>query len=345
MEERITVGLDLGDKKSDFCVLDASGEISERGQVVTTWRGLTRWFSKRSRCLVALEVCIHSPWVSRLLRELGHDVVVAHAAKVPLIYQNVRKGDRVDARSLARLARVDPELLSPVEHRSAAAQEDLQMVRSRETLVKSRTQLINHVRSSVKVHGHRLPPCSAESFAAKVASEIPEALQAALLPILAIIANLTGKIREYEKSIETLAESYPEVAVLRQVSGVGPITALSYVLTLERPERFARSRDVGAYLGMTPKRRQSGASDPHLRISKAGNGYLRRLLVSCAQYILGPFGKDSHLRQWGLAKAEHGGKNAKKRAIVAVARKLAVLLHRLWSTGEVYRPFPQAVEV
>ena len=345
MHHDITVGLDLGDRTSDCCVLDASGEVTERGRVVTTRRGLTRWFSKRSSCRVALEVCIHSPWVSRLLRELGHEVVVAHAAKVPLIYQNVRKGDRVDAHALARLARFDPELLSPVEHRSARAQEDLQLIRSREALVKSRTQLINHVRSSVKVHGHRLTQCSAESFARKASPEIPEALQAALLPILAVIAELNGNIRDYEKSIEALAQSYPEVEVLRQVPGVGPITALSYVLTLERPERFARSRDVGPYLGMTPKRRQSGASDPHLRISKAGNRYLRRLLVGCAHYILGPFGPESQLRQWGLAKAGHGGKNGKKRAVVAVARKLAVLLHRLWSTGEVYRPFPQTVEV
>jgi transposase len=341
MHERSTVGLDLGDRYSEVCVLDASGAVVERGRVLTTRKGMRRRFAKMTRARIALEVCIHSSWVSGVLAELGHEVVVAQAAKLPMIYQSVRKNDRTDAEALARLARVDPELLSPVTHRGEQAQQDLQLIRSRDALVESRTKLINHVRSSVKVHGERLPKCSAESFARKVKEGIPAGLRAALYPILETIAGLTETIRGFDKSLEALCEqSYPETEVLRQIPGVGPLTALAFVLTLERPERFAKSRDVGPYLGLVPKQRQSGQSQPHLRISKAGNRFLRRLLVGCSHYILGPFGPDTALRQWGLAKAGTGGRNAKKRAAVAVARKLAVLLHRLWTTGEVYKPFP-----
>jgi transposase len=344
MNEIITVGLDLGDKSSEFCVLDAAGQVLRRGRVQTTAAALRRVFGKMAAARMAIEVCVHSPWVSRVLSELGHEVVVAHAARVPLIYQSVKKRDRVDAEALARLCRLDPELLCPVKHRSQQAQEHLQLIRSRDALVSARTQLINHARSAVKVHGERLPSCSAESFVNKVEAFIPPALAPALLSVLSTIAHLNREIRQLEKSIGALAdEHYPQTAVLRSVPGVGPITALAYVLTLEEPQRFARSRDVGPYLGLTPKQRQSGASEPHLRISKAGNGHLRRLLVACAHYVLGPFGPDTALRRWGLSKASHGGKNGKKRAVVAVARKLAVLLHRLWTTAELYRAFPNPV--
>ena len=339
MGKDITVGLDLGDRYSHFCILNDAGQIVEEGRVPTTRTAFHRTFSTWAPATIALEVCVHSPWVSRLLTGLNHRVFVAHAAKVPLIYQTKQKRDRVDAERLARLTRVDPELLSPIEHRSPQAQQDLQVIRSREVLVEMRTKLVNHVRSTVKTHGHRLAGCSARAFHNKVHEELPPELQGVLKPVLATIGELTQRINAYDKHIEQLAaESYPEVEVLRQVTGVGPLTALAFVLTLERPERFSKSRDVGAYLGLTPRQDQSGECDKQLRITKAENRYLRKLLVGSAQYILGPFGPDCALRQWGLAKAA-GGKNAKKRAVVAVARKLAVLLHRLWSTGEVYEPF------
>lgn len=336
------MGLDLGDRYSHFCVLDGEGEIVEEGRVQTTAGGLKRKFSTIPQATIALEVCVHSPWGSRLLTGLGHRVYVAHAAKVPLIYQTKQKRDRVDAESLARRARVDPELLSPIEHRGPQAQQDVQVIRSREVLVEMRTKLVNHVRSTVKTHGHRLTGCSARAFHHRAWEEFPPARHGALEPILATLGELTERINAYDKHIEQLAaESYPEVEVLRQVTGVGPLTAWTFVLTLERPERFSKSRDVGAYLGLTPKQDQSGDYDKQLRITKAGNRYLRKLLVGSAHYILGPFGPECALRQWGTAKADGGGKNAKKRAVVAVARKLAVLLHRLWSTGEVYEPFYQ----
>jgi transposase len=331
------IGLDLGDRHSVVAILDAEGTLMEEARLPTTQAAFRRKFSGLPPCRIAMEVGTHSRWVRQLLRELGHEALVANARKLRAIYDNPRKGDRADAETLARLARLDPALLSPIHHRSPQAQADLAVLRSRDALVRCRTLLINHVRGSVKAAGARLPSCTSHSFAVKVAPAIPHALQPALLPILDSIAALTQQIRDCDRQIEALChDRYPEALVLRRVGGVGPLTALAFILTLEDPARFPKSRDVGPALGLVPKRDQSGDRDPQLRITKTGNAYLRRLLVSCAQYILGPFGPDCDLRRWGLRLAERGGKSAKKRAVVAVARKLAVLLHRLWVTGEVY---------
>jgi len=339
---KLTVGIDLGDKVSRVCVLDQEGEIIEESSVKTTDGALQQRFAAMSSTRVAIEAGAHSPWVSRLLEGCGHEVLVANARKMRLIYENDRKCDRVDAESLARLARLDPKLLAPIHHRDASRQADLAVIRARAAVVAARTQLINAMRGMVKAMGGRLPSCSTKSFHLKVDSAIPESLRLALEPLLAEISSLTESIQSYDRQIEELAKTkYPETAVLRQVTGVGALTALSFVLTLEDPRRFSRSRDVGAYLGLRPKQRESGNSSPQLGITKAGDRDLRRLLVQSAHYILGPFGPDTDLRRWGLKLTERGGKNAKKRALVAAARKLAVLLHRLWVTGEVYEPLRQ----
>jgi len=333
------VGLDLGDRYSHVAVLDQEGALQEEARLPTTQAAFRRKFSGVPACRIAMEVGAHSRWISQLLSELGHEVLVANARKLRAIYNNPRKGDRADAQTLARLARLDPALLSPIHHRSPQAQADLAVLRSRDALVRSRTLLINHVRGSAKAAGARLPSCTSHGFAGKVGPAIPEALHPAMLPILDTIAAIDQQIRDYDRQIETLChDRYPETLTLRRVAGVGPLTALAFILTLEDPHRFRKSRDVGPALGLVPKRDQSGERDPQLRITKTGNAYLRRLLVSCAQYILGPFGPDCDLRRWGLRLAERGGKSAKKRAVVAVARKLAILLHRLWVTGEVYQP-------
>jgi transposase len=292
---------------------------------------------------IAIEGGTHSPWVSRLLKECGHEVLVANARKLRLIYANKRKTDEIDAENLARLARLDPKLLYPLQHRGENAQAHMAIIRSRQALVGCRTQLVNHVRGAVKSFGRRLPKCPARSFHKRAAEHIPEALLAALEPVLEQIGSLTERIREYERQLETISkESYPETDLLRQVEGIGPLTALTFVLTLEDPYRFERSRSVGAYLGLVPATDQSGDRDPQRRISKEGDEMLRKLLVGSAHYILGPFGSDSDLRRHGEKIASRGGKNAKKRAVVAVARKLSVLLHRLWISGEVYDPLYNA---
>ncbi len=335
-----TVGLDLGDKTSAVCVLSAAGEVLETGTVRTTREALEVRFKTTDRVRIILEAGPQSPWTSRLLESFGHDVIVANPHRVRLIGESRRKDDRTDAETLARLGRVDPSLLAPITHRSERCQQDLALLRSRDALLSSRTQLISHSRGVVKAAtGERLPACDSTVFHGRALPHVPEELSAGLVPVMTAIGTLTQCVRGIDGQVERLiAERYPEAKCLQQVGGVGPLTSLAFVLTLGDPARFATSRAVGAYCGLTPGRRQSGSRDPQLRITKAGDGYLRRLLVQSAHYILGHFGPDCDLRRWGLAHAASGGKNGKRRAAVAVARKLAVLLHRLWLTGEVYRP-------
>lgn len=342
----LTIGLDLGDRYSWLCVLDGEGVVVEEARVRTRREDLDRWFSNRERSRIALEVGGHSPWVSRLLKQCGHEVIVANAAKVRAIYSGPRKNDRLDAEALARLARVDPKLLYGIQHRNEEAQAHLGKLRSREALVRTRARLINHVRGMVKSMGGRVRGCSAASFYAVAREEVPESLLEGLRPILDMIETVTAEIKAYDREIERLAaKRYPETQQLMQVPGVGALTALCYVLVLQDPDRFPTSRAVGAYVGLVPAQDQSGETDPQLRISRAGNEMLRRLLVQAAHYVLGPFGPDSDLRRWGLERAARGGTIAKKKAVIAVARKLSVLLHRLWISGEEYEPLRNEREV
>jgi transposase len=343
-QPRFTAGLDLGDRYSYLCLIDQqSGQVIEEGRLRTTPEAFRRRFASEQPLRIAIEAGTHSPWANRVLEECGHEVLVANSRKLRLIYSNKRKTDEVDAENLARLARVDPKLLYPLKHRGEESQAHMAIVRSRQALVSSRTQLVNHVRGAVKSFGARLPKCPARSFHKRAQEHIPEALLPALGPILETIGSLTERIRDYERQLETISkETYPETELLRQVEGVGPLTALTFVLTVEDPYRFERSRSVGAYLGLVPASDRSGDRDPQKRISKEGDEMLRKLLVSGAHYVLGPFGSDSDLRRHGEKIASRGGKNSKKRAVVAVARKLAVLLHSLWMSGEVYEPLRNA---
>ena len=345
-QQKLTIGLDLGDRSSCYCVLDEAGQIRLEQRIRTTAKALREVFGTMPRSRMALETGTHSPWISRLLDELGHEVIVAHARKVRLIGESRRKDDRLDAQTLARLARIDPGLLCPVKHRSAQAQADLTVIRARAALVRARTGLVNSARSLAKSYGERLRGCNVRHMNPEKGEGLSPELQSALQPLLCAIESLSGRIAEYNQRIEALAEhSYPQAALLKQVKGVGTLIALTFLLTLEDPHRFHKSRDVGCYLGLQPARRKSGQSDPQMHISKEGDPYLRTLLVQGAQHILGPFGPDCDLRRWGLKLAERGGRSGKKRAIVATARKLAVLLHHLWVSGEVYEPLHNRQQV
>jgi transposase len=335
----ITIGLDLGDKTSRYCVLDSEGGVQSEGSVGTTRKAMAQKFSGIGRCRIAMEVGTHSPWLSRWLSGLGLEVIVANARQVQLIGASTRKNDRMDARLLARLARVDPQLLRPIRHRSEQAQADLMAIRIRATLVEARTSLVNAARGFTKAMGERLPACDTDSLGVEELAALPAELQQSLRPLLEQIEGLTGQIKKLDDTLEQIARTrYPETRLLTQVSGVGTLIALTFVLTVEDRERFQKSRDVGCYVGLRPKQSESGESQPQLGISKEGDRYLRTLLVQGAHLILNRRGPDTDLKRWGLKLAERGGKNAKKRAIVAVARKLAVLLHRLWVCGEVYEP-------
>jgi transposase len=335
----VTVGLDISDRFTSLCVLDRSGDVVEESRLKTTTTSFSQRFSSMSPCLVVLEVGTHSPWVSRLLSSLGHEVIVANPRRVRLIADSARKNDRSDAETLARLGRIDPVLLSPIAHRPEQTQADLAVIKARHSLVGTRSSLINHVRGAVKSSGARLPACDAYMFHRRVAEAIPPELMPALTPLLEMIADLTGRIDAMDKAIVTLIHNrYPEAQFLQQVPGVGPLISLTFVLSIGDPARFRTSRQVGPYLGLVPRQRDSGDTSPQLGISKTGNAYLRQLLVNGSQYILGYRGADTDLRRWGLQRASIGGRSGRKRAVVAVARKLAVLLHRLWITGDVYIP-------
>jgi transposase len=331
-----TIGCDLGDKRSELFVLRPDGGCT-RQTVRTTKEALQSWFA-RPRAHVVIEVGAHSRWVADLLGQLGHRVTVANPRRVKLISAADTKTDRRDSELLARLGRADTKLLAPITHRPAQAQADLAVAKARDLLVATRTKLINHVRGTVKCFGLRLPSCSSASFARKTRELLPASLKPALEPIYESLDRINDQIRQYDRTVDRVAKRYPEVQAISQPNSVGTLTALVFLLTIEDKNRFTSSRMAGAFLGLRPRKSQSGDDDPQLRITKSGDPFLRRLLVNCANRLLGPFGADSDLRRWGLEIAKRGGKNAKKRANVAVARKLAVVMHRLWVSGEVYQP-------
>jgi transposase len=337
-KQKLTIGIDLGDQSSRYCILDEGADVVSEGRLPTTKEGLDSLFAKMAGSRIALEVGTHSPWVSRHLTALGHEVIVANAHKVKLITQSVRKNDRVDARQLARLARADVNLLSPIRHRGEAAQVDLAVIRARAELMETRTKLVNSARGLVKPLGERLKKCDADQVREELGAGLSASVRAVIEPLLKTVEAISEQIGRYDEQIEEMGKRYPETKLLRQVYGVGPLIAMTFVLTLDDAGRFAHSRDVGPYLGLVPKQRESGESQPELGISKAGDGLLRSLLVQGAHCMLRKGAPGSDLRTWGLGKVGSGGKRAKKCAIVAVARKLAVLLHHLWVTGEVYDP-------
>lgn len=330
------IGMDLGDRRAELCVLDRGKTVLWRKKVKMGREDVREFFEIIEPTIVVIEAGTHSAWVSELLESLGHNVIVANPRSLRLISRSYKKNDRNDAEILARLGLADPVLLNPIVHRRSEDRADLVYVQSRCALVEARTKLTNYVRGIVKSFGYRLRSCSAETFH-KLEQDVPECLQDQLAPSFGCIKVLTIKIKSLDKKIETLCEEkYPETRRFRQIRGVGPVTALVFALVIEDPSRFDDSRQVGAYLGLVPRQHQSGAVDRQLRITKAGHRYLRSLLVQCAHYILGCHGDDCDLRDFGLRLFERGGKYAKARAAVAVARKLAVLMHRLWVTGEDY---------
>lgn len=338
-----TIGCDLGDRQSELFLLRSSGKTQRPKPIATTLDGFCSFFEKRKKAHVVIEAGAHSRWVSALLEKLGHRVTVANPRRLRLISESTNKTDLNDAELLARMGRADVGLLHPVTHRGVEAHADLAVAKARDGLVRVRTRLVNTIRGVVKSTGHRLSKCTAESFVGKTKDEVPSELTSALLPLYAVLESIAGEIAKLDRKIDELAEKkYPDAQVVGQIPGVGNLTALVFVLTLEDPKRFKKSRSVGAFLGLTPRRDQSGEQDKQLQITKAGDEFLRRLLVQSANWILGPFGKDCDLRRAGERIAGTGKRKASPRARkiakVAVARKLAVLMHSLWVTGEVYEP-------
>lgn len=334
-----TLGIDLGDRKSSFCRISGEGEILEEAQVSTTKGALEGLFGRIDRCRIILEACGHVHWVAKLAESAGHEVVVANPRELRVISQSARKNDRNDARTLARLGRVDPELLRPVKLRGDSCRESRALLHTRDMLVRTRTKLVTFLRGQVKCFGGRIPACSAAAFHKKAGKHVPAPAREFAEPVLEMLAELEIRIRALDRQVEAASKKrHPETAVLRQVRGVGPVLALAFVATIEDPHRFSCSRTVGNYLGLTPRQYSSGSKTPQLRISKRGDALVRRLLVNAATYILGPFGGDSDLKRFGEHIARGGSQRDRARARVAVARKLACLLHHLWLTGSAWSP-------
>ena len=337
----VVAGVDLGDKHSFVCLIDLDGKVVERKKLRTSLAAFERYFGEWAGMRVVLEAGCHSNWVYRLLQRLQHEPLMADTHRLALITPSLSKDDRTDAERLAELGLRRPEMLNPVQPPSLETQSDRTVLKAREALVEVRTKLINSVRGTLKSFGVRLPASSGAALASKAGPRLPHELRETLGPLLLVIQPATDEIRRYDKRILQLGEKkYPQTKRMRSARGVGPITSLAFVLHLDNnPQRLRRSRDAGARLGLRLKRRNSGERSPELSITKTGDPMLRRLLVQCAQYMLGPWGEDSTLRRWGLRLAARGGKSAKRKAVVAVARKLAVLLHVLWQRDVDFDPF------
>jgi len=339
-ELRLTVGLDLGDRRSRYCVLDQNGIVIQEESVPSTRDGLKRIPGAAAGSRIIIEVGAQSSWISRYLKELGFDVIVANARKVAMISKSTRKNDRMDAQTLARLGRVDPALLSPIRHRGEQSQRDLAVIRIRAEMVEQRTALINCARGTAKAMGERLPVRESDHFGVDMLAgdKFSKALQQILKPLLTMIEHLSQQIAVYDEQIEAMAKQYPQVKVLTQLYGVGNLIGLTYLLTLEDPGRFPVSRDVGPYLGLVPKQRDSGNSQPQMHITKEGDRYLRKLLVQAAQCMLKKTAPETDLKRWAEGHFRPGDKQGKKKTVVGLARRIAVLLHKLWANGEVYDP-------
>jgi transposase len=334
------IGIDQGDEWSHLCELDEAGEVVRRDRVRTKRADYAKRFGDGlNRYRLVLEVGPHSPWSSRLLEGFGHEVVVANPGRVKLISQAERKSDRIDAETLARLGRADPALLAPIRHGAASFQHDRALLSIREGLVRSRARLINQARGLVKSMGERIPSASSQAFTRRVREAHLEDFLPGLSVLLEMVDALSERIAKLDREVEIACSTrHPITKCMRQIPGVGPLTALSFVLKIEDPGRFSKSREVGPFLGLVPREHASGQQRLALGIPRRGDAMTRRHLVQASQYILGRFGPDCDLRRFGLARVERGGKPAKKRAVIAVARKLAVLLHHLWRTGEQYEP-------
>ena len=334
------LGIDVHQKYSEICGVGENGEVTVRRRITTTESGLRRFFKDRPRSRVILESGPMTPWVYRLIRELGHEAVVVNPRRVRLIAESTLKTDELDAEVLARVGRLDLGLLRPVYQRSEAAQELRTRLRVRSALVKSRTALINTVRGTLRAQGYRLGSSTTRSFAARYLTvQLPGSLAAAVDPLVETIAGLTEQIDQLQADLVEDSRSDELVARLKTVPGVGPLVSLAYVAWMDRSDRFARSRDVGACLGLRPSLRQSGDRAYRGRITREGDAEMRRLLVQAAHAAMHSR-KESSLLRWAKQLEQRVGKS---KAVVALARKIAVLLHRLWITGESFRAFPQAV--
>jgi len=332
-------GIDLHQKESELCGMDAEGRVKCRQRIATTETGFRRAFGRKSRCRIVLESGCQSAWAARILEEIGHEVVVVNPRRVRLIAESTLKSDRIDAEILAWLSRQDEKLVRPVYQRSEGARQLRTRLRVRTSLVRSRTALINSVRGTLRSQGYRMGSCLAARFAQHFSEQkLDDELRQVLDPVVEMIGELSVRIARIEKDLVEESGADELLLRLQEVPGVGPLVCLAFVGWVDRPERFQRSRDVGACLGLRPQVRDSGERQWRGAITREGDSEMRRLLVQAAHAALN-CRRQSALKRWAEQLAQRAGK---RKAVVALARKIAVLLHRLWTTGQSYQPLLQA---
>lgn len=329
-------GLDVSEKHIQICEIDVDDVVSE-GRIATSDKKLREYFEGRAARRIVIEMSSHTRWITELLRSFGHEVLVVDPRRMKLVSGTLYKDDTLDAQTLAMLARDAPRLLKTVPLRDIEHQRLLTMVRARATAVEGRTRIINAIRGMLKPYGYRVPRSSHSVLATYLWSEVEAPILRLIEPLMVLLETFDGQIARYDQEAERILPQLPPNArQLREIPGVGPLTVLYFVAIIGDPNRFAKSRDVGPYLGLCRRRDDSGEYQSELGITKAGDRYMRALLANCVSHIMGPFGKDSDLRDWGLKKLGGATRVEKKKMKVALARKLAVLLLTLWKSGKPY---------
>lgn len=334
----ITIGLDLGNRTSHAAILDRETGELVREEVATTPVAMADFLAHYPGARLVIEVGAHSRWVQKLAQDMDLNVINANPRQLALITRSQKKNDKKDALLLAQIGAGAPQILGHVQHRSPQAHADLAVIKTRAKLVRTRSEYVTAIRGLVKTVGVQIDACDATYFFRKAPAQIPAELSVACNPLIEMLTLLHEQILGLDKVLKKIAERYPAVDYLTQIDRVGTLTALSYVLIIEDPKRFSKNRTVGSYVGLTPRIKDSGDRTTQLGITKAGDTELRRHLCLVAHQILSSVGKDCALKRWGLELCKRGGKNAKKRAVCAVARKLSVLMLALWRSGETYDP-------
>lgn len=337
---RFYVGMDVSEKSIEIFVLPQDNDNGRRFQIDNSRESLIAFcdsVKEPASMLAAMETGAHSAWHSELLEQRGFQVVVGNARKLAAIWMNKNKSDREDAEMLARLARSDIKLFAPIRHIPTPLRADLAVIKARNAVSECRTKLMNTARGLLRSFGIDTNGVTSENFARESSKIVPKALRPAMNGIIKEIRTLQLTIKAYDREVTKLTRKYPDTAKVGQPVGVGELTSLAFVLMVDDPRRFSDGSRAARYFGLTPKRDQSGTVDKQLGITKEGNRLMRQLLMQCANYVMGR-GPDCDLRRFGERIAARGGKIAKRKAKVAIARKLVNLMFRLWVSGETYDP-------
>lgn len=338
VENDITIGMDLGNKKHVICALGKNGKVIWRKEVANTPEALKPFFEENKGATVAMETGLCCRWISSLAKACGCDVLVGNARKLAAIWQSKKKNDENDALMIAKLARADRELFHPVHLRDDERHEMVQIIELREVTVSQRTQAINSVRGLCKAQGVFIPKCDAGCFHKVAQDAIPKDAIWKFKPMLKQIKETSDTVKRYDVMLEKYARTYfeTEVGLLRSIPGVGAVTSCAFVAHIADPKRFGKARDAGAYFGLTPAQDQSGDKDAPKRITKTGSTLVRHLLVTAANYILRASSPDTALKRHGERICLRGGKIARRKAKTAVARKLAVIMLAILKSGKAY---------